>query len=217
MKIAKLTLFYLAIIVLAITLSLAGVRLSISLGLFAVIVMAMIYRHIHILYRTNNMEQVDKWVKNHRNEPIFAALYASAYGTKQEQLDAIDVIIHHYKQPAIKYNYLFIKAIMEENLGAAKVAAAKIEKEPLTSYAKCYIAALEGRTADMRSDQLTQPWMQPAVEAVYAYTLKDRAKFRQLADASIDQARGIQKYGLLHNFKQMEEEWVNEGIIPRAT
>ncbi|WP_342534432.1 hypothetical protein MHB40_09740 [Lysinibacillus sp. FSL K6-0057] len=206
MKIVKLTFFYLAIISLALTLSLAGVRLSISLGIFALIAIAMIYRHIHILYRTNNMEQVDKWVKNHRKEPIFAALYASAYGTKEEQIRAIDVIIHHYKQPAIKYNYLFIKAIMEENLGAAKVAARQIEKEPLTSYARCYIAALEGRSADMRSDKLTQPWMQPAIEAVHACTIKDQAKFRQFADASIQQARGIQKYGLIHNFKQMEDE-----------
>ncbi|WP_342443318.1 hypothetical protein MHB65_09935 [Lysinibacillus sp. FSL K6-0075] len=208
MKIVKLTFFYLAIISLALTLSLAGVRLSISLGIFALIAIAMIYRHIHILYRTNNMEQVDKWVKNHRKEPIFAALYASAYGTKEEQIRAIDVIIHHYKQPAIKYNYLFIKAIMEENLGAAKVAARQIEKEPLTSYARCYIAALEGRSADMRSDKLTQPWMQPAIEAVHACTIKDQAKFRQFADASIQQARGIQKYGLIHNFKQMEDELV---------
>lgn len=208
MKIVKLTFFYLAIISLALTLSLAGVRLSISLGIFALIAIAMIYRHIHILYRTNNMEQVDKWVKNHRKEPIFAALYASAYGTKEEQIRAIDVIIHHYKQPAIKYNYLFIKAIMEENLGAAKVAARQIEKEPLTSYARCYIAALEGRSADMRSDKLTQPWMQPAIEAVHACTIADQAKFRQFADASIQQARGIQKYGLIHNFKQMEDELV---------
>lgn len=208
MKIVKLTFFYLAIILLALTLSLAGVRLSISLGIFALIAVGMIYRHIHILYRTNNMEQVDKWVKNHRKEPIFAALYASAYGTKEEQIQAIDVIIHHYKQPAIKYNYLFIKAIMEENLGAAKVAARQIDKEPLTSYALCYIAALEGRSADMRSDKLTQPWMQPAIEAVYACTIKDEAKFRQFADASIQQARGIQKYGLIHNFKQMEDELV---------
>ena len=63
MKIVKLTFFYLAIILLALTLSLAGVRLSISLGIFALIAVGMIYRHIHILYRTNNMEQVDKWVK----------------------------------------------------------------------------------------------------------------------------------------------------------
>ena len=85
MKIVKLTFFYLAIILLALTLSLAGVRLSISLGIFALIAVGMIYRHIHILYRTNNMEQVDKWVKNHRKEPIFLALYASAYGTKRNR------------------------------------------------------------------------------------------------------------------------------------
>ncbi|WP_155590802.1 hypothetical protein [Lysinibacillus cavernae] len=208
MKIVKLTFFYLAIICLAMALSLAGVRLSISLGIFAVIAMAMIYRHIHILYRTNNMGLVDQWIKNRRKEPIFAALYANAYGTKEEQIHAVEVIIEHYKQPAVKYNYQFIKAIMEENLGAAKVAAAKMDKEPLASYARCYIAALEGRTAEMTSDKLTQPWMQPAIEAIYASTLKDQASFRQFADASIEQARGIQKYGLIHNFRQMEKDLV---------
>ncbi len=208
MKIVNLTFFYGAVIILAITLSLAGVRLSISLGIFALFAIGVIYRHIHILYRTNNMEQVDKWVKKHRKEPIFAALYANAYETKEEQIRAVDAIIDYYKQPAVKYNYQFIKAIMEENLGDAKVAATKIGKEPLASYAHCYIAALEGRTADMRSDKLTQPWMQPAIEAVYACTVKDQAKFRQFADASIEHARGIQKYGLIHNFKQIEEDLV---------
>ncbi len=61
---------------------------------------------------------------------------------------------------------------MEENLEEAKDAADKINKEPLASYAKCYIAALEGRTADIRSAKLTQPWMKPAIEAIYAYTIK---------------------------------------------
>jgi len=188
MKIVNLTFFYGAVIILAITLSLAGVRLSISLGIFALFAIGVIYRHIHILYRTNNMEQVDKWVKKHRKEPIFAALYANAYETKEEQIRAVDAIIDYYKQPAVKYT--------------------KIGKEPLASYAHCYIAALEGRTADMTSDKLTQPWMQPAIEAVYAYTVKDQAKFRQFADASIEHARGIQKYGLIHNFKQLEEDLV---------
>ena len=165
----------------ALTLSLAGVRLSISLGIFALIAVGMIYRHIHILYRTNNMEQVDKWVKNHRKEPIFAAFYASAYGTKEEQIQAIDVIIHHYKQPAIKYNTSLLRPLWRRILVPAKVAARQIDKEPLTSYALCYIVRLEGRAADMRSDKLTQPWMQPAIEAVYACTIKDQANFRQFA------------------------------------
>lgn len=210
MKIVQLTVIYLAIILLAMVLSLSGVRLSFSLGIIAVFVVAIIYRHVHILYRTNNMELVDKWVKRRQKEPIFAALYASAYGTVDEQIRAIDVIIHHYKQPAIKYNYLFTKAIMEKNLGAAKAAAQQINKEPLSSYALCYIAAMEGRTAAMRSDKLTQPWMQPAVEAVFAHSQKNQELFRQWADASIEQARGVQKYGLIHNFRQMERELSSE-------
>ncbi|UZM97240.1 hypothetical protein OL548_18665 [Lysinibacillus sp. MHQ-1] len=65
---------------------------------------------------------------------------------------------------------------------------------------------MEGRTAAMRSDKLTQPWMQPAVEAVYAHSQNNKELFRQWADASIEQARGVQKYGLIHNFRQMERE-----------
>ncbi|MEF7494531.1 hypothetical protein V4V34_08085 [Lysinibacillus sphaericus] len=95
MKIVQLTVIYLAIILLAMGLSLSGVRLSFSLGIIALFVVAIIYRHVHILYRTNNMELVDKWVKRRRKEPIFAALYASAYETVDEQIRAMDVIIHH--------------------------------------------------------------------------------------------------------------------------
>lgn len=205
MKLVKLTLFYLAIIILAMTLSLAGVRLSISLAIFALIVLAIIYRHIHILYRTNNMQLVDKLVKDRKKEPFFAYLYAVAYGTKEDQLHSLEVVIQKYKQPAVKNNYIFVKTIMEESLEEAKEAADKINKEPLASYAKCYIAALEERTADMRSAKLTQPWMQPAIEAIYAYTIKNEGAFQQYQQESIDLARGVQKYALTHTFKEMQK------------
>ncbi|MDM5233202.1 hypothetical protein [Lysinibacillus pakistanensis] len=206
MRLVKLTLFYLVIIILAMTLSLAGVRLSISLAIFALIVLAIIYRHIHILFRTNNIQSVDKLVKDRKKEPFFAYLYAVAYETKEDQLQSLDVVIKKYKQPAVKYNYIFIKAIMEENLEEAKDAADKINKEPLASYAKCYIAALEGRTADMRSAKLTQPWMQPVIEAIYAYTIKNEDAFQQYQKESINLARGVQKYVLTHSFKEMQKK-----------
>lgn len=206
MRIVKLTLFYLMIMILAMALSLAGVRMSVALGIFAVIVGAVIYRHIHILYRTNNMQQVDQLVKLKKKQPFFAYVYANAYGTKEEKLKVLDEVIEKYKQPMIKNNYRFHKAILEQDINSAKEAAENIQKEPLTSYACCYIAALEGRTDDMRSDQLTQPWMQPAIEAVYAHSIKDNAAFERFSKVSIDAARGVQKYSLLHSFKQMKQE-----------
>ncbi|SKB45681.1 hypothetical protein SAMN06295926_102577 [Lysinibacillus sp. AC-3] len=143
MKITKLAIFYLAIFMLALLLSLAGVSQSISLGIIILIVIAMIYRHIHIVFWTNNMKLVDKLVKDRKKHPFFAYLYAVAYGTKHDQLHSFETAIGKYKQPAMKYNCKFIKGILEENLEEAKDAANKINKEPLTSYAKCYIAALE--------------------------------------------------------------------------
>ncbi|MGE7674215.1 hypothetical protein ACQKMV_11630 [Lysinibacillus sp. NPDC094403] len=206
MKIIKLTIFYLFIFILTILLSLAGARLPITIGIIALIAIAMIYRHIYILFRTNNMKSVDKLVKDRKNDPFFAYLYAVAYGTREDQLHSLETAIVKYKQPAMKYNCKFIKAIMEENLEEAKDAANKINKEPLTSYAKCYIAAFEGRTTDMRSDQLTQPWMQPAIEAVYAYKMKNETALHHYAQESIELARGVQKYVLIHTFEKMKTE-----------
>ncbi|MEG0260477.1 MAG: hypothetical protein RR595_05560 [Lysinibacillus sp.] len=206
MKLVKLTLFYLMIIVLAMALSLAGVRMSIALGVFAVIVVAVIYRHIHILYVTNNMEMVDKFVKSQKKQPFFSYVYANAYDTKVEQIQVLDEISVKFKQPTMKNNYLFNKAILEQDMTSAKEAAEKIQKEPLTSYARCYIAALERRTADMRSEKLTQPWMQPAIEAVFACEMKDETAFDQFVKESIDASRGVQKYFLIHSFKQMKSE-----------
>lgn len=206
MKITKLTIFYLCIFILTLLLSLVGVRLSITIGIIALIVIVMIYRHIHILFRTNNMTMVDKLVKDRKNDPFFVYLYAVAYGTKEDQLYSLETAIVKYKQPAMKYNCKFIKAIMEENLEEAKDAANKINKEPLTSYAKCYIAALEGRTTDMRSDQLTQPWMQPAIEAVYAYKMKNETSLHHHAQESVEVARGVQKYVLIHTFENMKTD-----------
>ena len=206
MKILKLTFFYLMIMILAMALSLAGVRMSVALGVFVPIVIVVLYRYIHTIYRTNNMQRVDRLVKKEKKQPFFAYLYANAYGTKDEQLQVLDDLIVKYKQPAIKYNYMFFKALLEENLLAAKEAAENIQKEPLTSYAHCYIAALEGQTAAMRSEKLTQPWMQPAIEAVYAHTMKDDSAFERFSKESIDVARGVQKYLLIHTFEKMKHE-----------
>ena len=208
MRIVKLTLFYLMMMILAMALSLAGVRLSVALGIFVILVGAIFYRLIHILYRTNNMQVVDKLVKQKKKQPFFAYVYANAnaYGTKEEKLKVLDEVISKYKQPMIKNNYRFHKAILEQDVKAAKEAAENIQKEPLTSYAFCYIAALEGRTADMRSDKLTQSWMQPAIEAVYAHSIKDNIAFDRFSKDSIDAARGMQKYSLLHSFAQMKQE-----------
>lgn len=206
MKILKLTFFYLMIMILVMALSLAGVRMSVALGIFVPIVIVVLYRYIHTIYRTNNMQRVDRLVKKEKKQPFFAYLYANAYGTKEEQLQVLDDLIVKYKQPAIKYNYMFIKALLEQNLLAAKDAAEKIQKEPLSSYAFCYIAALEGRTADMHSDKLTQPWMQPAIEAVYAHTMNDETAFDRFTKESIDIARGMQKYLLIHTFEKMKQE-----------
>ena len=125
---------------------------------------------------------------------------------KTEKLRVLDEVIVKYKQPMIKHNYLFHKAILEQDITAAKEVAEKIQKEPLTSYARCYIAALERRTADMRSEKLTQPWMQPAIEAVYALEIKDETAFDRFTNESIDAARGVQKYSLIHSFKQLKNE-----------
>ncbi|MEB2299017.1 hypothetical protein LAV72_05195 [Lysinibacillus xylanilyticus] len=206
MKITKLAIFYLIIFMLALLLSLAGVRLSILLGIFILIAIAMIYRQIHIVLWTNNMKLVDKLVKDRKKNPFFAYLYAAAYGTREDMIRSLETAIETYKQPAIKYNYKFIQAVMEENLEEAKDAANKINKEPLTSYAKCYIAALEGRTTEMRSNQLTKPWMQPAIEAIYAITMKNEAAFDQYQKESIDCARGVQKYALIHTFEHMKTD-----------
>ncbi|MFJ6208575.1 hypothetical protein [Lysinibacillus sp. NPDC092081] len=206
MKITKLAIFYLFIFILTLLLSLAGVRLFITIGIIALIAIAMIYRHIHILFRTNNMKMVDKLLKDRKKDPFFAYPYALAYGTREDQLHSLETAIVKYKQPAIKYNCKFLMAIMKENLEEAKDAADKINKEPLTSYAKCYIAALEGRTTDMRSNQLTKPWMQPAIEAVYAYKMKNETALHHHAQESIEMARGVQKYALIHAFEKMKTD-----------
>lgn len=70
MKSIKLAIFFLAIFMLALLLSLARIRPSISLGIFILIAIAMIYRYIHIVFWTNYMKLVDKVVKNRKNHPF---------------------------------------------------------------------------------------------------------------------------------------------------
>ncbi|GLC88850.1 hypothetical protein [Lysinibacillus piscis] len=206
MRLLRLTMVYIAIFLLIIFLKLS---LPMSIAICMVVPTISTLHYWYVAYRTNNMRTVERFIKARQKEPIFKAAYLMVHGTEEELLEAFDVIIKKYKRPFIQYNYRFMKAIIQEDLEQAKQAALQIQKEPFASYAHCYIAALEGRTEAMYSEQLTQPWMQPAVEAVYAYTYKDDQRFEQCVQQSVEQARGVQKYTLIHNFAKMKQKLAN--------
>lgn len=155
------------------------------------------------LYGTKNIVKVEKFIKRKTKEPIYKHIYTQGFGTKEEQILAIDAILHKYKQQNIQHYYRCIQYILQDNLECALNEATKINKEPLKSYSKAFIHASMGNELEALSYPLAKTWMQEAILATIAHTKKDYISFETHANNAFSAARGIQKLSLVYSFNGM--------------
>lgn len=203
MKFFRLVIIYTVTIVAALFMATFGVDPKIAFSVVLVVALIMAYTQIHILFVTKNLKRLDEYVTQQKN-PMFRHLNAIAHGTIEDQLDAIDAILARYKQPMIQHTYLFTKAILLENFEVAEAAAKQIPKEPNRSYSLAYVEALKGNASEARAYTINKPWMLHAIEALIACEAKDKLTFEAEATKSIESARGVQYYQLVHGFKNMK-------------
>lgn len=156
------------------------------------------------LYGTTNMNKVEKFIKGNQKKPINGYVYAQAFGTEEEQLIAIDTILSKYKQPYIQHYYRVIRAVITNDFKFALEESDKIAKEPAMSYCKAYVLALMNHFDEAKSYRLPKKWMHEAILAIIAKEENDREGFHYHVNQSIQAARGVQRFSLIHSLKQME-------------
>lgn len=208
MHLWKLTLIYLfAIIVCTFLLLMDIPKWLIFILLFLYVFSFTMYPHFNALLWTNNLKIVDRFLEANKHRSLYAYPYAIANLPVAEQKAALQKIIHVYKQPYIKHNYASILAILEKDYTRALSEAKRIAKEPFQSYMIAHSEAYLGNFEQAKAllPKLTEKWMSSSIESLIFFKLQDKENFKYHSSKAIKQARGIQKYLLVHSFRDMEE------------
>lgn len=163
----------------------------------------MIGDFLFTIYGTTNIKRMEKFILKKKKEPIYGFIYAQGFGTKEDQILAIDAILNKYKQQHIHYYYRCIQQYLKNNLEQALEEAQKVGKEPLISYSKALINAKMGNEEEALSQLPSKQWMQEAILATIAHHKHNDDAFEQHVENAVQSTRGLQRLSLIYSFNQM--------------
>lgn len=209
MQLWKLTLIYLFAIIACTFLLLMDIpKWLIFILLFLYVFSFTMYPYFNALLWTNNLKTVERFLKANKHRSLYAYPYAIANQSVVEQRAALQKIITSHQQPYIKHNYASILAILEKDYDRALSEAKQITKEPFQSYMIAHSEAYLGNFEQAKTllPKLTENWMSPSIESLISFKQQDGENFKHYATKAIQQARGIQKYLLVHNFRKLGEK-----------
>ena len=157
-------------------------------------------------YASTNMARVRTYLAKHQKDPLCAYLLTLETGDKGQEIQAMDRIIAHYRQPFMKNTYEMNKAVRLDDLERAKYYAEQLGNHPFSAYGKALIAAIEGKATEARSYTLKHDWGRYAVEATIALQAGDEAEFKRYAELAVSASKGMQRFSMIHSLKNMENE-----------
>lgn len=161
---------------------------------------------IYNAYFTTDMAKVKKYIQKKQKDPFMAFILAVESGTKEQEIEAADKVIAHYKQPTMKNTYEMNRAIRLEQFDRAHEFADKLMKTPYGPYGKALIAASLGNREEAKSYSLKTSWMEAAIEAELALNENDEAAFERYSQQAINGTKGIQRFLFIHGFKKSLQE-----------
>lgn len=166
---------------------------------------AMVMPGIYAVYFSNSLRQIERYIIRNRHKAIFAYPYALGHGSDQDIENSIERILMTHKQSTMQAVYRTLLAIYRGQPGIAAQHAEAIDREPMRSYYLAHAAASSGdldRAANLNK-QINEPWMNHSIDALISFE-RNEAKFHELADKSVQAARGVQKYTLEKSFNRMK-------------
>jgi len=179
--------------------------LVIILTMFIFFLAFVVLPQIFTAYRSNNLKAIEKFLVANKKNPLFAYPLVMANGNHVEVEESIRAILAKHKQPYMQNVYHTILALHLNKIDAADTYAQKIDNEPLKSYYAAYIAAKKGdfEEAALLEENVSVEWMLHALHALYAHEKGQHEEFEIDAKKAIAESRGVQKYILVHSFKNM--------------
>ncbi|MEG0439480.1 hypothetical protein [Solibacillus cecembensis] len=177
-----------------------------SMGIIAGMGLLVIANMLYKVYASTNMKQVKKYIENHKKDPFMKFILTVENGTKEEELAAMEEVIAHYKQPAMKNTFEMNRTILLEDYDRAHYFAEQLKNTQHKLYGKALIAAVQGNEAQLVEYDIKREWMKYAIEAQLAFAKKDQQRFEQASVKAVHAAKGIQRFMLIHSFKKLKLE-----------
>jgi hypothetical protein len=182
----------------------------IYLSIVVLYILLLVVPQMYIVYKSNNLKRIERYLEENMRKPLFAYVLAIKTGDRDAIIQVINKILSKYKQPYMQEVYKTNLALYENDVSLFDTLARRISKEPLRTYYIAYAEALRGNYEEARTLKATLPsdWMPYAIEAIIAKEQGDLDSFRREAGASVECARGIQKFNLLYAFQRMEKDFL---------
>lgn len=181
----------------------------IYLSIIVLYILLLVVPQMYIVYKSNNLKRIERYLEEYKRKPLFAYALAIKSGDRDAIIQLINAILKKYKQPYMQEVYKTNLALYENNVATFDTLGRQISKEPLRTYYIAYSEALQGNYEEARTliADLPDGWMPNAIEAIIAKELGDLETFQKEAKASVECARGIQKFNLLYSFHHMEMDF----------
>lgn len=117
---------------------------SVSISIILLFALCSIGYMYYIAFASTNLLKIKNYIENHKKDPMLNYLLVLENGTKEDEIEAMDRIIEHYKQPVMKLTYEMNRAIRLNDFERAEQFADKLMDTPNGPYGKASIAALTG-------------------------------------------------------------------------
>ncbi|AWE07421.1 hypothetical protein DCE79_08570 [Lysinibacillus sp. 2017] len=186
--------------------SIFDVPLWILLIVFIVLAIAKILHMYYIAFFSTDMNKVKKYIIKNKKDPFMNFLLVVESGTMEQEIEASDKVIAHYKQPTMKNTYEMNRAIRLEDFERAHEFADKLMKTPYGPYGKALIAASLGNRVEAKSYSLKSDWMEAAIDAELALKENNKAAFEKYSKKAIEGTKGIQRFLFIHGFNKSIKE-----------
>ena len=159
---------------------------------------------MYIIYKSTSIQTIDRYIINNQKKPLFAYVYAVAYGSKPEIEDALQRILNKYKQQKMQYIYGANLAVFQKDDRRLLALAIAMKDQNYNAYYSGIAHTMKGNLdkADEFIANVKIPWMTHSLKAFIALKRGSKNDYRNEMNRSIESTTGIQRYVLHHTLKR---------------
>ena len=166
---------------------------------------------IHILYRSQNLAKIERFLKSTMKNPLYNYTLSLKSSSVDIQRRAIDNILATYKSPIMQATHRANQAMLDHQYPVAKQFAEQIPNDLMRNYHLALIDATQGQ-AKAQHYVLAKPWMTSLIAAVFHYKKGQLDEYELQKNNTLQQSRGIQYFTNYYFF-----EHINDKVkVPKA-
>lgn len=164
------------------------------------------FNYLYIMFLTQNIKFVDRFIHNKKNHPYYALLIVMVNGdveVAENELNRIKSVFYEQVRVSAQTWIFMEKGYIEE----AKRTAEKIKNKNARNHYLANIALVEENweVFDQAKSMVKHPGLRYALEAELAFNKGDMEQAQKLGDLAISASRGLQKYILVKSLERQSK------------